>query len=139
MAGADQDFLGGGWGFSLSEEAVGIGVDADGHVAGASGEDKIRQSIWLILSTAPGERLGRPDFGCGIHDLTFAQLSAGTLGEVSRAVTAALHLWEPRIDVLASEARPHPEDPNGILIEIQYVVRATNSRLNLVYPFYLSP
>lgn len=135
---ADKDFLGRGWNFNLRPDEAGIAVDSSGRIAEASGDEKIRQSIWLILSTAPGERIGRPDFGCGIHDLVFAPRTAGTLGELSRAVTTALRRWEPRIEVLGVDAVPHPKDANGILLEIRYEVRMTNSRSNLVYPFYLS-
>lgn len=135
---ADDSFLGRGWNFSLRPDSAGVGVDAQGQIAEASGDEKIRQSIWVILSTAPGERVGRPDFGCGIHDLVFAPRTAGTLGELSRSVTTALQRWEPRIEVLGVDALPHPKDANGILLEIRYEIRATNSRFNLVYPFYLS-
>jgi hypothetical protein len=132
----DDGFLGTGWKFDL--DGAGIGADKAGRIAEANGEDAIRQAIWLILGTAPGERVGRPDFGCGIHDLVFAPRTAGTMGDVSRAVKQALGRWEPRIDVLDVEVSPHPKAPNGLIVEIHYEVRATNSRSNLVYPFYLS-
>lgn len=104
----------------------------------ADGAEAIRQSIWMILGTAPGERVMRPDFGCGIHDLVFAVNDAGTAGAVGQAVRDALARWEPRIDVLDVYAAPDPEERNRLLIEINYQVRSTNSRLNLVYPFYVS-
>ena len=153
MAPPDDGFLGQGWNFQLprpalaneQEVAAGVGLATAtvqgveySPIAEASGEEKIRQSIWLILSTSQGERIGRPDFGCGLHDLVFATRTANTLGEASRTVTSALQRWEPRIALLGVDARYHPSDPNGILIEIRYEVRATNSRFNLVYPFYLS-
>ncbi|APR86361.1 Hypothetical protein A7982_11710 [Minicystis rosea] len=134
----DEGFLGVGVRFGLSDEAPGIDLDSVHHIAAAGGEDAIRQSIWLILGTAPGERVGRPSFGCGIHDLIFAPRTAGTMGDVIRAVESALTRWEPRIDVLDVDAYPHPDDPAGLIVEIHYEVRATNSRVNLVYPFYLS-
>jgi hypothetical protein len=131
----DQGFFGAGWSFGLTEDG-GIGLDADGRLAEASGEEKIRQSIWLILSTAPGERVARPDFGCGIHDLVFSPRTVGAMGEIIRAVREALEAWEPRIDVTNVDAVAHPDDPSGLLIVLEYTVRATNSRQNLVYPFY---
>ena len=134
----DEGFLGTGWSFGLMEAGQGIGLDADGRVAEASGEDKIRQSIWIILSTAPGERVARPDFGCGIHDLVFSLRTVGAMGDVIRAVREALDAWEPRIDVTSVDAVPHPDDPNGLLVAVEYTVRATNSRQNLVYPFYVA-
>lgn len=137
---AESGFLGRGWGFLLDGQGVaGVSIDAFASVAEASGDEKIRQSIWLILATAPGERVGRPTFGCGVHDLVFSTRTAGTMGEVIRAVTDALTQWEPRIELLAVDATPDPVDASGVLVGIQYRVRATNSRYNLVYPFYLSP
>ena len=99
-------------------------------------EESVRQSILLILGTAPGERLMRPEFGCGIHDLVFENLSFGTLGRVQHAVDEALLRLEPRIDVTSIDVRPGG-DGNVLLIHIQYQVRATNNAFNLVYPFYL--
>ncbi len=134
----DQGFLGNGWNYALSHLGTGIGVDTDGQIAEASGEESVRQSIWLILSTAKGERVGRPEFGCDIHELVFAPNTPGTQGDAIRAVREALVTWEPRIDVLAVDARPDTSEPSVLIIEIHYRIRATNSRFNLVYPFYLS-
>jgi phage baseplate assembly protein W len=103
-----------------------------------TGEDAVRQSIWTILSTAPGERVMRPDFGCGIHDLVFDVLDAGTASALARAVRDALARWEPRIAVLDVYAVPDRDEPNLLLVEVNYEVRSSNSRTNLVYPFYLS-
>jgi uncharacterized protein len=99
-------------------------------------EESVRQSILLILGTAPGERLMRPEFGCGIHDLVFANLGFGTLGRVQQTVDEALLRLEPRIDVTSIDVRSGG-DGNVLLIHIQYQVRATNNAFNLVYPFYL--
>lgn len=126
----DTEFLGNGWAFP-------IGLDAHGRVRMAAGEEGVRQSIWTILSTSPGERIMRPDFGCGIHDLVFDVNSPGTATAVSGAVRDALAVWEPRIDVLDVFAAPDPAEPSVLLIEINYQVRTTNSRFNLVYPFYV--
>lgn len=128
---ADTGFLGVGW-----NSPIGVG---GGHQIAltADGEESIRQSIWMILATAPGERVMRPDFGCGIHDLVFGVNNAATATAVTRAVRDALATWEPRIDVLDAYAAPDPARPSVLVIEINYRVRATNSRFNLVYPFYL--
>jgi phage baseplate assembly protein W len=124
------EFLGRGWKFPIE-------LDEEGQVATAQYEESVRQSIWTILSTAKGERVMRPDFGCGIHDLVFAVNNAGTAGLVASEVREALLLWEPRIEVKNANAAPDPVYPNRLLIEIDYTVRTTNSRFNLVYPFYL--
>lgn len=126
---ANSDFLGVGCHFPLKPD--------DGQIKMAHHEDSIRQSIWMILSTSRGERVMRPDFGCDIHDLVFGVNSAAAAGAVAGAVEDALIEWESRIDVLAVNAFPDPERPNYLLIEVSYQVRSTNSRYNLVYPFYL--
>jgi Bacteriophage baseplate protein W len=138
-------FLGTGWNYDLRPASEGVGVaaapfDPGAQIAEASGEASVRQAIWLILGTAIGERMGRPDFGCGIHDLVFAPLSAGTIGDAIGRVTQALVTWEPRIQVLSVDAYPEDDqEPTSVLvIEIHYRIRVTNSRYNMVYPFYLS-
>jgi phage baseplate assembly protein W len=122
-------FLGIGWKFPVSLE--------NGRIDMAAYEESIRDSIWIVLATARGERKMRPDFGCGIHDLVFAVHSGETSGRVASEVRQALILWEPRIDVLDVSARPDEAEPTRLLIQIEYRVRATNNRFNLVYPFYL--
>jgi uncharacterized protein len=129
---AGPGFFGRGWTFPVR-------LDAAAAVAlTTSAEQAVRQSIWTILSTAPGERVMRPDYGCGIHDLVFGVLDAGTASAISDAIREALALWEPRIDVLDVYAAPDPEEPHRLLVEINYRLRSSNSRFNLVYPFYLS-
>lgn len=125
-----SEFLGRGWNFPPK-------LDGEGQVAMVEHEENVRQAIWLILSTAPGERVMRPDFGCGIHDLVFAPNSPGTAGQVIGEVRRALVRWEPRIDLLDVDALPDPAQSNRLLIVIKYQVRTTNNEFNLVYPFYL--
>lgn len=125
-----SDFLGAGISFPAA-------LDTGGQLGLARHEESIRQSIWTILSTSQGERVMRPDFGCAIHDLVFGINDATTAGALAGAVEDALIEWEPRIEVVSVDAFPDPQRPNYLLIEISYQVRATNSRFNLVYPFYL--
>jgi phage baseplate assembly protein W len=125
-----NEFLGEGWQFPVS-------LDEQGQIAMAAYEESVRQAIWLILSTAPGERVMRPDFGCGIQNLVFAPNSPGTAGQVIGEVRRALVRWEPRIDLLEVDAVPDQAQPNRLLIVIKYQVRTTNNEFNLVYPFYL--
>ncbi len=118
---------------------------SDGALPLHAGDQKIQESIWLILATAPGERVMRPDFGCGIHDLLFAANTAQTRALAVQRVQDALTRWEPRIDALSVTAGV-PEDPgsglvdqrNVLLITIDYRIRANNAVFNLVYPFYLT-
>lgn len=111
--------------------------DTDGALQTAAYEDSVRQAIWIILGTAKGERLMRPDFGCGIHELVFDPVTAATSGRIASAVRDALLRHEPRIDVREVQATP-AGDGEVLLIGIDYEVRATNNAFNLVYPFYLA-
>lgn len=125
-----KNFLGKGFAFPLR-------VDGRGQVETATGEKSISDSVRLILGTAIGERVMRPDFGCAIHDLVFHPLNANTCSEISLYVNQALVKWEPRIDQVKIRSYPDPGAENTVLIIIEYRVRSTNNLLNLVYPFYL--
>jgi phage baseplate assembly protein W len=123
------EFLGVGWGFPVRI--------AGGRVELAAHEDSIRQSIRIILETARGERVMRPDFGSGLNERVFAVNDASTRGLVADDVREALLRWEPRIDVLDVTVTAAGATEEVLRIGIEYRVRATDSRFNLVYPFYL--
>ena len=108
-----------------------------GRIAQARYEQRIEESIFLILSTSPGERPMLPDFGCGIHDLVFEGSRPATIALVTRTVRTALTAYEPRIDVLEVLVESPPEQENLLLIRISYRIRANNAIGNLVYPFYI--
>jgi phage baseplate assembly protein W len=116
-----------------------IQVDHRGAIALASGHEDIDQAIRLILSTAPGERPMRPEFGCEIHDYLFDSLDANTVAKMEEAVRAALQRWEPRIEVQQVEFDLSDVGDGKLAFTVRYTVRATNHRRNLVYPFYLIP
>jgi phage baseplate assembly protein W len=126
----DDGFLGTGW-------ALPPARDGGNRVVLASGDDNVRQSIWTILSTSPGERVMRPTFGSGLHDLVFRPNGPGLAGAAVSAVRQALARWEPRIEVLDVLAFTHPSSPTVLHIDVSYQITATNSRDNLVYPLYL--
>lgn len=126
----DGDFLGRGWAYPLTTSANGPRYTA--------GADKIRQSIWLILSTAKGERPMLPDFGCGVHDLVFAANTAGFRGLVTAEVRDAITRWEPRVDVLEVRVESPDDARNRVIISIACRIRENNAALNLVYPFFLN-
>jgi phage baseplate assembly protein W len=130
MANNQRDYLGVGWKFPLQ-------VTPGGTIAQARYEQRIEESIYLILSTAKGERVMLPEFGCGIHDLVFAPNNTTTLTVVVQTVREALVAYEARIDVLDVNAETAPEQPNLLLIRINYRIRANNALGNLVYPFYI--
>ena len=125
-----KEFLGIGWSFPVA-------LDPAGEVRMSKHEDDIHQAIRIILGTARGERVMRPTFGCGIHEMVFATLSMATLGQVEATVKEALIRWEPRIEVDAVRASLDEAQEGRLLVGIEYRVRATNNRFNLVYPFYL--
>jgi uncharacterized protein len=126
------DFLGVGWAFP-------VGVDARGRIALARQERDIDEAVRIILLTPKGQRVMRPDFGCKIHDLLFAPNDATTAGLATYYVEEALRMWEPRIDVQTVDAYPDPRDPARLLIEIDYIVKASYDRRTLVFPFYRIP
>lgn len=126
------DFLGSGWAFPL-------GTDARGRIALAQRERDIEQAIRIILLTPKGQRVMRPEFGCQIHDLVFAPNDSTTAGLATYYVEEALGMWEPRIDVETVVARPDPEDPARLMIEITYQIKATYDTRTLVFPFYRIP
>jgi uncharacterized protein len=124
-------FLGRGWSFPVRVH------DKEGTIRLSEYERDIRESMWIILSTAKGERVMRPDFGCGIHDLVFEVINTTTLTEIEEHVRAALGLYEPRIDVKQVKAQSDPGLAGRLEISIDYEVRGTNNQLNFVYPFYI--
>jgi len=125
-----REYLGVGWKFPLQ-------VTAAGGLARVRYEHRVEESVYLILSTAKGERVMLPEFGCGIHELVFAPNTPGTIGLVAQQVRRALVTWEPRVDVLDIVVDSPAGEPNLLLIKVGYRIRANNALGNLVYPFYL--
>jgi phage baseplate assembly protein W len=124
-------FLGRGWGFPVRVD------DKSGAIRLSQYEQDIQHSIWIILSTAKGERVMRPDFGCGIHDLVFEVINTTTLAEIEDGVRAALARFEARIDVRQVTALTDAGVDGQLRISIDYEVRGTNNQFNFVYPFYI--
>src|SRR6266545_5123842 len=127
-----SDFLGTGWAFP-------VGLDARGRFGLARQEHDIEQALRMILLTPKGQRVMRPEFGCQIHDLIFAPNDPTTAGLASYYVQEALAMWEPRIDVQRVSAAPDQQQPERMLIEISYTIKATHDRRSLVFPFYRIP
>jgi phage baseplate assembly protein W len=127
-----QDFIGAGWAFPL-------GVGPQGGIALVRREVELEQAMRLILSTYPGERPMRPEFGSRIRDFVFRPVNIETIAELSHEVRSALLRWEPRVTIEAVLVIPDPSDEGALYIDIQYVVKDTNDRRNLVFPFYTIP
>lgn len=114
-------------------------IDAQGRVALTSKRNEFEQAIQIILSTSPGQRVMRPNFGCRLHELVFAPNNSHTAASARRYVEEALGMWEPRIRVTRVEVRPDPSETSRMLIYIDYEVKNTHDQRSLVYPFYLIP
>ena len=127
-----SDFIGTGWGFPT-------GVGGTGGIALVRGDTELVQAMRLILSTYPGERPMRPDFGCRLRDFVFRAATDDTIAELTGEVRRSLLRWEPRVTVEAVVVRPDPDDPSVLYIEIAYRAKGTNDHRNLVYPFYVIP
>lgn len=126
-----KSYLGRGWSFPVRLD------EKEGTVRLSEYERDVQESIWIILSTAKGERVMRPDFGCGIQDLVFEVINTTTLAGIETSVKEALGTFEPRIDVTKVSALSNGGLDGQLRISIDYVIRGTNNQLNLVYPFYI--
>jgi len=125
-----KDFLGRGW-------VMPVELDLrTGHVASVAYEEDIRQSILIILETSSGERVMRPNFGCGIHDLVFTSLDSTTMQRIRSEVEEALRRCEARVEVLEVTVDEAATIQGELLVQIEYRVRKTNQVGNLVFPFY---
>lgn len=123
-------FLGTGWAFPPR-------FARDGRTGMAEGEQDIRESLTILLSTRQGERVMHPLFGCNLHALVFEHVNQTVVTEIRQTILRAIARCEPRVEVERVSVLPGP-DANGVLpIEIAYRIRATNTVDNLVYPFYV--
>ena len=125
------DFIGNGWAFP----AV---INRNGSLRLVTGVEEVDAAIRMILSTVPGERVMRPEFGCAMWEMIFAPLTAGTIGLIEQAVREALERWEPRIELASVDAEPE-QHTGTVHITVTYRIRATNDVRNLVFPFYTIP
>lgn len=126
----DRPFLGRGWGFPTA-------LDADGRIVPVAGEAAVEQSVRLILSTAMGERIMRPEFGCGLHGRIFDPGTTESTGQLIGDIRSALARWEHRAELVDMSIGADAVDQSKRLIELTIQIKGTNSRFNLVYPFYV--
>lgn len=127
-----DEFIGRGWAFPLR-------TDSTGGIALVTREREIEEAIRLILGTSPGERPMRPEFGCRIHEYVFASADGATASAMAAEVKSALMRWEPRIDVEDVAVSFDAKDAAVLYIDVRYLIRHTNDRRNLVFPFYVIP
>jgi hypothetical protein len=125
--------VGRGFSFPLS-------LNERGQLALTRGRTEIEQSIRLIISTYPGERVMRPTYGCRVHDIVFEPCNMVTALQAERYITEALYAWEPRINVVSVKATPTYEGNNGyLMIGIEYLIKDQSDPQSMVFPFYLLP
>ncbi|MDE2427983.1 MAG: GPW/gp25 family protein [Burkholderiales bacterium] len=134
MANPDNrsDFLGRGWSFppSFIEELGVVEIVAD--------ETDIRQSLWILFSTRQRERVMLPDYGSRLHEYVFGSMDETLYTHIKKSIADAVMYFEPRISLLNIDVFPDPAVDGMIMIALTYLIRQTNTRSNMVYPFYLA-
>ena len=130
MAG-ESAFLGRGWSFPPTFTKGGAGV------ATVAGEEDIHQSLQILFATQPGERIMQQAFGCDLDHILFEEIDQGLINSLTRIIEDAILYHEPRITLNGLDVSESEQEPGLLLIAIDYTIRGTNSRYNMVYPFYL--
>lgn len=130
MAGADA-FLGRGWQFPPRFVAAGDGV------AMVAGIDDVAESLAILLATRRGERVLVEGYGCDLAEFMFAEITPSLVGQVRDLVADAILEYEPRVLLNGVDVSTERADEGVLMVAVDYTVRATNSRYNMVWPFYL--
>ncbi|GHC57901.1 GPW/gp25 family protein [Ulvibacter litoralis] len=126
----ENTFLGEGWSFPPHFDKT------TGTLVTTTGVVDINQSLEILLSTRLGERVMLPNYGCNLEEMLFQTLDVTLKTYIKDLITTAILYHEPRIDMLKIELDTTNELEGEILIRIEYLVRNTNSRANMVFPFY---
>lgn len=126
-----KDFLGVGWKFPVEVD------EATGRIKTSSFEEDIKEAIQIIIMTSKGERLMRPNFGCDMREQLFEGMDYATISQMESEIKVALTSWEPRIEDVEVTIKGENQGGN-LMIDIHYLVRATNNRFNVVYPYFLT-
>lgn len=127
----EDPLLGTGWSFppTFSRATLAVGM--------VSGNQDIRQSLEILPHTALGERIMLPSYGSRLGTFVFTDLTRTVATEIEDDIRTAVLYWEPRIELLDVTVRPDRERDSVLLIALSYLIRQTNTRSNLVFPFYL--
>jgi hypothetical protein len=128
----DAPFLGIGWSFPPTFRRGGA------EVAMVSGSTDIHQSLQILLSTRMGERVMQDAFGCALDNVVFEEIDQGLINTLNRTISDAILYHEPRITLDELDVSESPDEPGLLLISLIYTIRGTNSRFNMVYPFYIN-
>lgn len=127
----NQPFLGRGWAFPPSFSGGGADVEM------VAGSEDVQQSLQVLLATVPGQRVMQELFGCDMQRMVFEELDQGFINTVTGMVTNSILDYEPRVDLNGVEVNQSDAEEGLLLISIDYTIRGTNARYNMVYPFYL--
>jgi phage baseplate assembly protein W len=125
-----KDFIGRGWSYPAR-------ITPYGEISLSEGNDEIEEAITIILSTSPGERPMRPDFGCDLSRFVFGVANTETAALIAQEVKASVARWEPRVNMKSVDVFYDTEEPNTLYLDLQYVVKGSNDPRNLVFPFYV--
>jgi phage baseplate assembly protein W len=127
---SEASFIGAGWRFPIQ-------LDETGGLGYVGGDVNIEQSLHILLLTDLGQRVMRADFGCKAPQLVFAPGSVQYLHLLETTIREAVRDWEPRVELEEVRAEVEPDEETRVIVSIRYLVRQTNTRNNLVFPFYL--
>ena len=130
----ENKFLGSGWQYPPQFSKS----DTSAKVAMVSGPENISQSLKALLTTNLGERLMRPEYGCGISQLLFEPIDQRTVTKIRNSIADAILVYEPRINLLNVNVFQDQNNTGLLSISIEYIIKTTNSRFNLVYPFHIN-
>jgi uncharacterized protein len=125
-----EPFLGTGWRFPILP-------DEAGRLGYAVGEQSIEHCLRALLLTATGERVMRPDFGTKAQESVFAPGSVQNLRDLERSIVDAVRTYEPRVELDGVRAEADPADESRVTVTVEYRIRRTNTKANIVFPFYL--
>ena len=126
----DQSFLGTGWAFPPEFDQV------SKNVRMVAEEDDIRESLTILLGTSPGERIMQPTYGCALRSMVFETITESTLTVIKDLIERAILFFEARITLTSIDIDTAKSAEGRLSIALEYTIRATNSRSNMVYPFY---
>jgi phage baseplate assembly protein W len=116
----------------------GLRLAANRRLSLVNGDASVRQAILILLTTRPGERVMRPEYGCALHTLAFSPNDDTTAGLAIHYVRQALERWEPRVQILHLEAGRHPDQVEVLDVALQYRVLASNQVERLSVPVALT-